>query len=114
MNVKDTKVETGFYITINQQEKVYIIEDDIGSMLALVWRTYRLKPFGKQYQLIIEYELQYNSCKKLSIGERQMIRIYYDNLVRTLTRDMQTIYSDHIEERMQLPFYQNILHIKVI
>ena len=111
----DRKVEMGFYIPLGKSEQVYRIEDDLGGTLAFVWRTYRIKQ-NTQYQIFlsIDYELQLNPARQLNQNELRMLRIYFDNLVRTLTDDMQTIYTNDIEERMHLPFYQNIMHIKVL
>ena len=109
------QVETGFYIRIGEWEKVYAIEDSTGSLCAIVWRKYNTKQTYKfQIYLSVEWDLQYISGRKFSEQEIRMISCYYHNLVRTLTDDMQTIYTDHIEERMNLPFMTNLLHIKVL
>lgn len=113
MNTKITKIDTGFFINVNKEERIYSIDDDSGNMLAYVWRTFRIKQnHVGQFFLTIEYDLQYNPIRNIPNNEKQIIKIYYDNLVGTLTRDMQTIFTDHIEERMQLPFYTNILHVR--
>lgn len=105
-------VTTEFYVP-NQKEPIYIIEDSTGSYLALVYRTIRIKDTGYgQHRIFIDYELQLNVCKEFNKNERMMLDIYYHNLVSTLTRDIQTLFTDNIEERMNLPFYQNILHVK--
>ena len=109
------KVEMVFYITPNQPEQIYIIEDSVGSYLASVYRTYRFKETTQhQLKLTIEYELQLNVCKTFNGNEKMMIYNYYHNLVNTLTHDMQTIYTDEIAERVNLPFYENFMHVKVV
>ena len=111
----DRRIESGFYIPLGKSEQIYRISDDLGGTLGYVWRTYRVKQTIQfQMYLSIDYELQINPMRKLKENELRMLRIYFDNLVRTLTDDMQTIYSNKIEERMHLPFYQNIMHIEVI
>ena len=106
------QIETGFYVSIGKNEPIYIIEDDCGSYLAVINRRITLKPNGTQYYIAIDYELELNVCKKFNSNEIRMLRIYFDNVVNALTRDIQTIYTDNLEERMQLPFYTNILHLK--
>lgn len=108
----DYTIESGFYIKPNERKVLYTIES--GNMfVASVVQIMRLKEekYGRYY-IGFEYQLIYNQYHDLSSNEKQMIRIYFDNLVNTLTHDMQTIYEDNIEERMNLPFYQNILHLK--
>lgn len=113
-NMKN-QVETGFYFRINEWEKIYAIEDSTNNLVAIVWRKYSIKQGNTlQVYLSIDYDLQFISGKKFSEQEIRTISYYYHNLVRTLTDDMQTIYTDNIEERMQLPFYQNILHVRVL
>ena len=109
------EVETGFFVRTHEWEKIYAIESDINELLAIVWRKVNINQ-KNQYQsyISIDYDLQYISGKNFSKKERDMIGYYYHNLVRTLTDDIQTIFTDNIEDRMQLPFYQNILHIKVL
>ena len=108
-------VETEFLITPNRRDTIYQIESSDGRLLALIDRVYRVKETPqKQIQISIEYELTYNVCKSFSIAEKRLINNYFHNLVSTLTRDIQTIYDDNIEDRMALPFYENILHVKVV
>ena len=115
MNTKQLVIETGFYFRINDSQKKFIITYDGVDLLAIIWLTYRLKQNHKsQYYLGLYWELQYNVIKNLSNSEKQMIQIYYHNLVNTLTNDIHMLFTDNIEERMNLPFYQNILHVKVI
>lgn len=108
-------VESGFYVQLGEWEKVYAITDDLGNTCAIVWRkfTYEQK-YKFQMYFKIDYDLQFISGRNFNQQEIQMISFYYHNLVRTLTDDMQTIYSNNIEERMQLPFTSNILHIKLL
>lgn len=109
------QVESGFYLRLGEWEKVYSIVDDTGLTCAIVWRKYSIEQKNKfQLYFKIDYDLQFITGRDFSKQEQQMISFYYHNLVRTLTDDMQTIYSDNIEERMQLPFASNILHIKVL
>ena len=109
------EVETGFYLRTNEWVKIYAIENSINELVAIVWRRYTIEQKHTfQSYLRIDYDLQYISGKKFSKKEMDLIGYYYHNLVRTLTDDIQTIYTDNIEERMQLPFYQNLLHIKVV
>lgn len=109
------QVETGFYLRTGEWEKVYAIENSVNELVAIVWRKYYVDQKHQfQAYLKIEYDLQYISGKNFSKKEMDMIGYYYHNLVRTLTDDMQTLYSNNIEERMQLPFYQNILHVRVL
>ena len=108
-------VESEFLITPNRKDAIYQIESTDGRLLALIYRTYRFKETAqKQMNVIIEYELQYNVCKQFSISEKRMINNYFHNMVTTLTRDIQTIYDDNIDERMSLPFYENILRVKAV
>lgn len=108
-------VESEFLITPNRKDKLYQIESTDGRLLALIYRTYRFRETPqKQMKVVIEYELQYNVCKQFSISEKRLINNYFHNLVSTLTRDIQTIYDDNVEERMSLPFYENILRLKAV
>lgn len=111
-----TQVETGFYIRTNEWEKVYAIEDSMNLLCGIVWRKISIDDNKGRLQkyLRIEYDLQLISGRNFNEQEIRMISCYYHNLVRTLTDDMQTIYTNDIEERMQLPFTANLLHIKVI
>ena len=112
------RIQTGFIANIGKRERIYIIEDSSGNYLADVTRIYKIRDNSTaiyhQIFFEIEYELELNSMRTFSKNELQMIRIYYNNLVSTLTHDIQTFYTDNIDERMKLPFYQNILHVKIV
>ena len=111
------QVETGFFVRINEWEKVYAIEDSCNLLCAIVWRKFGIQDNGigklsKYFK--IEYDLQFITGRNFNEQEIRMISYYYHNLVRTLTDDIQTIYTDNIDERFQLPFTSNILHIRTI
>lgn len=108
-----TTIETEFYVTPNKCEPLYIICDSVGSYLAFVYRTYRIEQTMHQYKIGIDYELQFNVCKNFNANERRTIKAYFDNLVSMLTHDIQTLFTDNIDERIDLPFYRNIIHIKL-
>lgn len=107
-----TNTITEFYVTPNKPVDLYIIESDTGQYLAMITRTIRFVPTNFQMVVKIEYELQYNVCKQFTQQERGMIRMFYDNIVSLLTNDIHTLYGDDLDERLDLPFMKNILHVK--
>ena len=105
-------VETGFLIKEREWKKLYGIYDSLDILAGIVWYKINIDKKTTMTQLSIEYDLQIVSGRSFSQQELQMISFYYHNLIRTLTDDIQTIFSNNIDERMQLPFTSNILHIK--
>lgn len=105
-------VESGFFIKEREWKKLYGIYDSVDELCAIVWYKISVDKKTTLTYLNIEYDLQYISGRKFNQKEIQMISFYYHNLVRTLTDDMQTIFSNNIDERMQIPFMSNLLHIK--
>lgn len=110
----DEEREVGFYITWGRKELVYTIESLNNEYLASIYRIYSYKKTtGNQILFRINYCLIYNDLRVKTPDQRRIIKIFFDNLVGVLTHDMQTIYEDDINERLNLPFYQNILQVKV-
>lgn len=105
-------VETGFLIKEREWMKLYGIYDSLDILAGIIWYKVNIDKKTTMTQLSIEYDLQIVSGRKFSQQELQMISFFYHNLVRVLTDDIQTIFSNNIDERMQLPFTANILHIK--
>ena len=105
-------VETGFLIKEREWKKLYGIYDSLDILAGIVWYKINIDKKTTMTQLSIEYDLQIVSGRKFNQQELQMISFYYHNLIRTLTDDIQTIFSNNIDERFQLPFTSNILHIK--
>ena len=105
-------IETGFLIKEREWNKLYGIYDSLDTLCGIVWYKINIDKKTTMTQISIEYDLQIISGRNFKQQELQMISFYYHNLVRTLTDDMQTIFSNNIEERFQLPFTSNILHIK--
>ena len=105
-------VETGFLIKEREWAKLYGIYDSLDILAGIVWYKINIDKKTTMTQLSIEYDLQIVSGRKFNQQELQMISFFYHNLIRTLTDDIQTIFSNNIDERFQLPFTSNILHIK--
>ena len=105
-------IEMGFYFTIGRCDKIYDIETLDGIYLASIYRIIGLKQnCGNQMYISFDYELEYNKFRKLSEMELRMVNILFHNLVNMITHDMQTIYVDNINERLNLPFYSNIIKV---
>lgn len=105
-------VESGFMIKEREWNKLYGIYDSLNVLAGIVWYKVNIDKKTTMTLLSIEYDLQIVSGRDFSKQELQMISFYYHNLVRTLTDDMQTIFSNNIDDRFELPFTKNILHIK--
>ena len=105
-------VESGFFIKEREWRKLYGIYDSVDELVAIVWYKINIDKKVTSTYLMIEYDLQYISGKNFNQKETQMISFFYHNLVRTLTDDMQTIFTNNINERLQLPFTSNLLQVK--
>lgn len=107
------EVETEFYITPSKTITIYHLFDGSDGYIGSVDREIYFSQQLHQERIKIVYKLRYNTLRKFNKNERLMINNYFHNLVNTLTRDIQTLYTDHIEERLELPFMVNLIHIKV-
>ena len=105
-------IETGFMVKEREWNKLYGIYDSLDILAGIVWYKINIDKKTTMTQISIEYDLQIVSGRNFKQQELQMISFYYHNLIRVLTDDIQTIFSNNIDERMQLPFTANILHIK--
>ena len=109
----DKIIKTGYLFTPMKYEPLYIIVSNDGRYLAKISKCVVVKQFNRTQQLIdIEYKMEYNCLKQYSQSELTLLRIYFDNLVNVLNHDMMTIYTDNMSERLDLPFYSNIMHLE--
>ena len=106
-------VETEFYVTPCKSKTIYHLFDGNDGYIGSVDREIYFSQQLHQERIKIVYKLRYNVVRNFSISEKRMINNYFHNLVNTLTHDIQTLYTDNIEERLELPFMVNLIHIKV-
>ena len=106
--------ETAFLLRTGIPQLIFVIENSLDESVAYVYRTIYIGDEFNMKKVRIIYDLSFNKYKEFSQQEIRMIRGYYDNLVNMLTRDIQTIYTQDINERLELPFMANILHVKVV
>jgi len=107
------EIETEFYVTPNKTKTIYHLYDGSDKLIGSVDREIYFSPQLHQERVKIVYKLRYNVLRNFSTSEKRMINNYFHNLVNTLTRDIQTLYTDNIDERLELPFMMNLIHIKV-
>lgn len=111
--MEDRIIKTGYIFTPMKVEPLFIIVSNDGRYLAKISKRVVVKQFNRTQQLIdIEYIMEYNCLKKYTSSELTLLRIYFDNLVNVLNNDILTIYTDNISERLDLPFYSNIMHLE--
>lgn len=107
-------IETEFHLVSGREEPIYNIVSSNNELLGIVYRKIIIKPMGWEYHICIDYNLIINQFKKFNASEIRMVKYYYNNLVSTLTRDIQSVYVDNINDRFSLPFYENIMHLEII
>ena len=106
-------IETGYLFTPAKLEPLFIIVNNDNQYLAKISKRVIVKQFNFVQQIIkIEYVMEYNCLKKFTSQEITLLRIYFDSVVATLNNDMITIYTDNISERLDVPFYKNIVHLE--
>ena len=110
----DRIIDCEYHVVKKQKEPIYIIMNSLDESLAYVYRIIYINETNtNSYDIRISYELNYNKYKKLNSNEITMVRIMFDNLVGMLNYDLKTLFTEDLNDRMNLPFYENILKVKV-
>ena len=102
------KVETGFYLSINKKEKLYNIVSPKNGYIGTIFRKYKYKfnNYTNDMMLMIEYELELSAMKKFDTKQRGEINLLFHNIVNVLTYDINHLFGDEINERLNIPFYK--------
>lgn len=101
---KEDVVKTSFHIS-NKIHNLYIVEDNDGNAIA------RISILTRYNQSLNDIELYYRlwwtiTGEQRPINEKRYIRNLFKNIVNILTFDIQTVYTDDINSRIDYPFFK--------
>ena len=115
MTTNDIIRETTFYLIADKWNRLYNIYDENKNYLATIYQkiTYDRK-LGGTFELNINYRLLINIYHDMDSGFRKRLINYYENIVSMLTYDCRKVFTDDINERLDLPFDKNTFHIQYV
>lgn len=108
----DKELVVSNYYPVRKRIPLYDVISPDGFYLATIYVIYNLRRTDYNH---MEYErkfqLVFNAIDKPSTATKNLVRMYFKNIVDTLAWDLKNQYEFN-EERFQTPFYKESLKLR--